>query len=54
MEGFLTIDHCLRTICYFSLLFSGNFCEGGKALMEGGQSRDGGSPSPPLGKTLVV
>ena len=29
------------------LLFSGNFCRAGQGLDGGGQSRDGGSPSPP-------
>ena len=38
----------------FSLLFSGNVCGGDKALMEGDKDVTGGSPSPPLRKTLAV
>ena len=43
MGGFLTIGYCLRTIDYCFPLFSGNFVDGDKGLMEG-QSRDGGIP----------
>ena len=35
-----------------SLLFSGNFCGADKALIEGDKVVAGGSPSPPLGKTM--
>ena len=38
----------------FSLLFSGNFCGGDKALMEGDKVMIGGIPVPPLGKTLTT
>ena len=38
----LTIGYCLRTIG-FPIVFW-KFCEEDKALMEGGQSRDGGIP----------
>ena len=36
----------------FSLLFSGNFCEGEQGLDEGRQSRDRGEAA--LGKTLNI
>ena len=36
----------------FSILFSGNFLWGDKVLMEGNKVVIGGSPIPPLGKTL--
>ena len=34
------------------LLFSGHFCGAGQGLDGGGQSHDGGYPSPPPTKTL--
>ena len=34
------------------LLFSGHFCGAGRGLDGGGQSHDGGYPSPPPTKTL--
>ena len=37
----------------FPLLFSGNFCVGDKALMEGYKVVLGGFPSPPLGNALA-
>ena len=37
----------------FSLFFLDIFV-GGQGLDEGGQSRDGGSPVPPLGKILTI
>ena len=55
MGGYLTMGYCSRTIGYcFSYCFLEIFV-GGEGFDGGGQSRDGGSPSPPpLGKTLII
>ena len=46
--GFLTIGYSSRTMgYYFPYCFLENFCERGQSLDGEGQSRDGGSPSPP-------